>query len=87
MNIDYVRWLSSLILCAVITIWAIEGKHNNLQLLFGLMVYAAVVYEHGYKLDFRSGSRKLFLAFYVVPFGVAAFSAILRGAQSYAFGG
>lgn len=78
MNIDYIRWLASGIFGIVITIWAIEGKHNNSQLLFGLMVYAAFVYEHGYKLYFKSGKQKNFFAFYVVPFGVAACSLVAQ---------
>ena len=77
-SIDYIRWLASLTFCAVISIWAAEEKHNILQLLFGLLVYGAFVYEHGYKLDFKKEKQKLFFIFYVIPFGIAACSVAIR---------
>ena len=75
---EYIRWYSTSILCAVIFILALEGKLDSLQLLFGLLVLAAFVYGHGYKLDYKSGKKNGFILFYIVPFTIVVSSVVLR---------
>jgi hypothetical protein len=72
MKVDWLRWLTSLVLCGAVIAWTLEGKQNLYLIVFGLMVCAAALYELGYKRDFMRGRRGLFVLFYVFPFIVTA---------------
>jgi uncharacterized RDD family membrane protein YckC len=72
MSIALVRWLASLALGLALVIWAVEGQKNAYQLAFGLAVYGALCYQHGWKIDHRRGMSGRFIGFYVLPFAIAA---------------
>jgi hypothetical protein len=71
MRFDWLLRISSLLICAVLAIWAYEGKHSAYQLVFGMAVYASLVYQHGYKLYLKRGRRQSFFVFYLLPFCIA----------------
>jgi hypothetical protein len=71
-SIDFVRRLASLAIGFALIVWAVEGQKNAYQLTFGLAVYGALCYQHGWKLDNQRGMRGRFISFYVLPFAIAA---------------
>ena len=71
-SIDFLRWLASLAIGFALIAWTVEGQKNAYQLAFGLAVYGALCYQHGWKLDYRRGMRARFISFYVLPFAIAA---------------
>jgi len=71
-SIDFIRWLASLAIGFALIVWTVEGQINAYQLIFGLAVYGALCYQHGWKLDYQRGMRGRFISFYVLPFAIAA---------------
>lgn len=70
MKSEWIRWLASVVFFAFVIAKTIDNRIGGYQIMLGVGLCAALVYEHGYKLDFKFGRRGVFYVFYLVPFCV-----------------
>lgn len=71
MSINSVRRLASLGISLALILWSIDGQRNAYQLAFGLAVYGALCYHHGWRMD-RREMPGWFIIFYALPFSISA---------------
>lgn len=71
MKIDVLCWGSSIILAAAIGIWSRVGGYNDAQMVFALVIYSALVYQHGYLLFLKKKRYLAFTFFYGLPWMVS----------------
>jgi len=76
---DLFCWLTSLAFAAAISTSVYGNRSPLIVLCFGLLVYGALIWEHGFKLYYFKKRKIAFWIFYAIPF-LACFLFFLNAA-------
>lgn len=65
--------IGNLVFCLFICANVIESRGRLIGIIFLIILQICMIYEHGYKIFFKDGYRKIFYAIYIAPFLLTVF--------------